>query len=134
MTLTRHGGASCLLSSAPCRLASIGNRGILISPRSLGWRWTARYHLLNVGLAAILAADRAGYIMEFDEEETLRALQGRRNALVDPSIAAHHGRILETTGDGMLVETPAKYVLLHRAKDTRRKVRVGGLTLLPHSV
>jgi pimeloyl-ACP methyl ester carboxylesterase len=42
--------------------------------------------------------------MGLDEEGTLRALKGHRKALVDPSIAAHHGRIVKTTGDGMLVE------------------------------
>jgi class 3 adenylate cyclase/pimeloyl-ACP methyl ester carboxylesterase len=57
-------------------------------------------------LAAILAIDVAGYsrLMGLDEEGTLRALKGHRKALVDPSIAAHHGRIVKTTGDGMLVE------------------------------
>jgi class 3 adenylate cyclase len=57
-------------------------------------------------LAAILASDVAGYsrLMGLDEEGTLRALKGHRKALVDPSIAAHHGRIVKTTGDGMLVE------------------------------
>jgi len=57
-------------------------------------------------LAAILAADVAGYsrLMGSDEVATLRALQTHRRELVDPSIARHHGRIVKTTGDGMLVE------------------------------
>ena len=57
-------------------------------------------------LVAILAADIAGYskLMGLDEEGTLRALKGHRKALIDPSIASHRGRIVKTTGDGMLVE------------------------------
>src|SRR5713101_825350 len=50
--------------------------------------------------------DVAGYsrLMGVDEVRTLRALQAHRKALIDPAIAAHHGRIVKTTGDGMLVE------------------------------
>jgi adenylate cyclase len=57
-------------------------------------------------LAAILAADVAGYsrLMGLDEEGTLAALKGHRRAVVDPKIAEHRGRIVKTTGDGMLVE------------------------------
>src|SRR6202166_1095041 len=57
-------------------------------------------------LAAILAADVAGYsrLMGADEERTLANLKSVRRALVDPTIAAHRGRIVKTTGDGMLVE------------------------------
>jgi adenylate cyclase len=57
-------------------------------------------------LAAILAADVAGYsrLMGADEEGTLRRLRAHRRELVDPKISEHHGRIVKTTGDGMLVE------------------------------
>ncbi len=57
-------------------------------------------------LAAILAADIVGYgrLMGVDEVGTLRALKAHRKELVDPSLAAHRGRIVKTTGDGMLVE------------------------------
>jgi TolB-like protein/class 3 adenylate cyclase len=57
-------------------------------------------------LAAILAADVAGYsrLMGADEEGTLAQLKAVRKTLVDPTIAAHRGRIVKTTGDGMLVE------------------------------
>ena len=57
-------------------------------------------------LAAILAADVAGYsrLMGADEEGTLERLKALRSELVDPKIAEHHGRIVKTTGDGMLVE------------------------------
>src|SRR5437660_987714 len=57
-------------------------------------------------LAAILAADVAGYsrLMGADEEGTLERLKALRRELVDPKIAEHRGRIVKTTGDGMLVE------------------------------
>ncbi len=57
-------------------------------------------------LAAVLAADVAGYsrLMGADEEGTLTRLKSVRRNLVDPIIASHRGRIVKTTGDGMLVE------------------------------
>jgi len=57
-------------------------------------------------LAAILAADVAGYsrLMEADEEGTLALLKTHRRELVDPKIAEFGGRIVKTTGDGLLVE------------------------------
>ena len=57
-------------------------------------------------LAAILAADVAGYsrLMGADEMGTHKALKSHRRELVDSGIAEHHGRIVKTTGDGMLVE------------------------------
>src|SRR5437660_254980 len=57
-------------------------------------------------LAAILAADVVGYsrLMGADEMGTLTALKSHRRELVDPAIADHRGRIVKTTGDGMLVE------------------------------
>ena len=57
-------------------------------------------------LAAILAADVAGYsrLMGADEEGTLERLKALRHELLDPKIAEHHGRIVKTTGDGMLVD------------------------------
>jgi adenylate cyclase len=57
-------------------------------------------------LAAIFAADIAGYsrLMEADEEGTLARLKSLRRDLIDPKIALWKGRIVKTTGDGMLVE------------------------------
>src|SRR5689334_14014670 len=57
-------------------------------------------------LAAILAADVAGYsrLMGADEEGTLERLKMLRRELVDPKIHEHHGRIVKTTGDGLLAE------------------------------
>ena len=57
-------------------------------------------------LAAILAADVAGYsrLIGADEEGTLSRLKTLRAEVIDPKIAEHHGRIVKTTGDGLLVE------------------------------
>jgi adenylate cyclase len=56
-------------------------------------------------LAAILAADVAGYsrLMGADEAGTVQALREHR-AAADPLIAEHGGRIVKTTGDGVLIE------------------------------
>lgn len=60
-------------------------------------------------LAAILAADVVGYsrLMGTDEAGTLRHLKASRSELIDPSIKRHKGRIVKTTGDGILVEFPS---------------------------
>ncbi len=57
-------------------------------------------------LAAIFAADMVGYsrLMEADEQGTIARHKVHRTELIDPKIAEHHGRIVKTTGDGMLVE------------------------------
>lgn len=57
-------------------------------------------------LAAVLAADMVGYsrLMEADETGTLARLKTHRIELIDPAIAKNRGRIIKTTGDGMLVE------------------------------
>src|SRR5499427_8791789 len=57
-------------------------------------------------LAAIIAADVVGYsrLMGEDEEGTLAALKAIRRELIEPKIAENRGRIVKTTGDGLLVE------------------------------
>src|SRR5215470_2548432 len=57
-------------------------------------------------LAAILAVDVAGYsrLIGSDEAGTLSRLRAMRAELIDPAIATHHGRLVKTTGDGLLVE------------------------------
>ena len=57
-------------------------------------------------LAAILVADIVGYsrLAGADEDRTLARLRGLRSDLIDPAIAAHHGRIVKRTGDGILIE------------------------------
>jgi TolB-like protein/Flp pilus assembly protein TadD len=60
-------------------------------------------------LAAILAADIAGYsrLMGADEEGTLERFKALRGELVDPKIGEHRGRMVKTTGDGILIEFPS---------------------------
>jgi adenylate cyclase len=73
-------------------------------------------------LAAILAADVAGYsrLMGADEEGTLARLKAHRRHLVDPKIAEHHGRIVKTTGDGLLVEFPSVVNAVRCAVEVQR--------------
>src|SRR3954466_2577106 len=68
-----------------------------------GWMAGER---LQRRLTAILAVDTAGYsrLMGADEEGTLARLKAHRHALLDPKIDEHQGRIVKTTGDGMLAE------------------------------
>jgi adenylate cyclase len=60
-------------------------------------------------LAAIVSADVAGYsrLMGRDESGTLAALKSIRQEVVDPAVAAHGGRMVKTTGDGLLLEFPS---------------------------
>src|SRR5438045_9403298 len=73
-------------------------------------------------LAAILAADIAGYsrLMGADEEGTLRDLKAHRKELVDPKITEHRGRIVKTTGDGLLVEFVSVVDAVRCAVDIQR--------------
>src|SRR3981081_2028756 len=77
-------------------------------------------------LVAVLAADVAGYsrLMGADEEGTLAQLKAIRKALVDPTIAAHRGRIVKTTGDGMLVEFASAVDATRCAGEVTRGVAV----------
>src|SRR3954463_10585420 len=78
---------------------------------ALLWNYRFKGHFLTGErverrLAAVLAADVAGYsrLMGADEEGTLARLKAARKTVVDPTIATHRGRIVKTTGDGVLVE------------------------------
>ena len=73
-------------------------------------------------LTAVLAADVAGYsrLMGADEEGTLAQLKAHRRALVDPKITEHRGRIVKTTGDGMLVEFASVVDALRCAVEIQR--------------
>src|ERR1700722_13986738 len=57
-------------------------------------------------IAAILVADVVGYsrLAGADEEGTLSRLRGLRSDLIDPAVATHHGRVVNRTGDGSLIE------------------------------
>jgi adenylate cyclase len=73
-------------------------------------------------LAAIFAGDIAGYsrLMGGDEEGTLRQIKAHRKELVDPKITEHRGRIVKTTGDGMLVEFVSVVDAVRCAVDIQR--------------
>src|SRR5439155_13221556 len=75
-------------------------------------------------LAAILAADVAGYsrLMGIDEEGTLADLKGHLRAVVNPKITEHRGRIVKTTGDGMLVEFASIVDAVRCAVDIQRQM------------
>ena len=73
-------------------------------------------------LAAILAADVVAYsrLMGADEEGTLARLKAHRRELVDPKIKQHRGRIVKTTGDGMLVEFASPVEAVRCAVEVQR--------------
>src|SRR5262245_46564464 len=73
-------------------------------------------------LTAILAADVAGYsrLMGADEEGTHERLQAHLQELVNPKIADHRGRIVKTTGDGLLVELPSVVDAVRCAVEVQR--------------
>jgi adenylate cyclase len=75
-------------------------------------------------LAAILAADVAGYsrLMGVDEEGTLAALKELRRDLADPKIKEHRGRIVKTTGDGLLVEFASVVDAVRCAVEVQREM------------
>ena len=75
-------------------------------------------------LAAILAVDVAGYsrLMEADEEGTLASLRAIRRELGDPKIAEHRGRIVKTTGDGLLVEFASVVDAVRCAVEVQREM------------
>src|SRR5437899_10367350 len=75
-------------------------------------------------LAAILAADVAGYsrLMGEDEEGTHAALTALRREISDPKIAEHRGRIVKTTGDGLLVEFPSVVEAVRCAVELQREI------------
>jgi TolB-like protein/class 3 adenylate cyclase len=75
-------------------------------------------------LAAILAADIAGYsrLMGEDEEGTLAALKAIRREVADPKIKEHHGRIVKTTGDGLLLEFASVVDAVRCAVEVQREM------------
>lgn len=86
-------------------------------------------------LAAILAADVAGYsrLIGADEEGTLGRLRAIRTELLDPSIAAHNGRMVKTTGDGFLAEFASTVDALHCAGQIQAQMGERNLALTPES-
>jgi adenylate cyclase len=84
-------------------------------------------------LAAILAADVAGYsrLIGADEEGTLARLKALRRELVDPTLAEHHGRIVKTTGDGLLVEFASVIDALRCAVAVQQAMRERNASVSP---
>jgi adenylate cyclase len=82
-------------------------------------------------LAAILAADVAGYsrLMGADEEGTLARLKACRKSLIDPKIAEYRGRIVKTTGDGMLVEFGSAVDAVRCAVEVQRAMALSNVDI-----
>ena len=75
-------------------------------------------------LAAILAADIVGYsrLMGADESGTLAQLKTHRKELIDPKVEAFGGRVVKTTGDGLLIEFPSVLDAMQCAVDVQRAI------------
>jgi hypothetical protein len=84
-------------------------------------------------LAAILAADVAGYsrLIGADESGTLERLRALRRELLDPKIAEHRGRLVKTTGDGLLVEFGSVVDALRCAVEVQRELTGRNTSVLP---
>jgi adenylate cyclase len=84
-------------------------------------------------LAAVLAADMVGYsrLMEVDEAGTLARLKTHRIELIDPAIAKNRGRIIKTTGDGILVEFQSVADAVMCAADVQRRMLRRNLDVSP---
>ena len=80
--------------------------GVVLSSRRLG---EVMKQPIERRLAAILAMDVVGYsrLMGTDEEGTLERLKSHHRELINPKITEHRGRIVKTTGDGLLAEFPS---------------------------
>jgi TolB-like protein/tetratricopeptide (TPR) repeat protein len=87
----------------------------------------------NRRLTTILAADAAGYsrLVGADEEGTLGRLRAIRKDLIDPLIAAHRGRIVKTTGDGLLVEFASVVDAVRSAVEMQQAMADGNAGLAP---
>jgi adenylate cyclase len=82
-------------------------------------------------LAAILAADVAGYarLIGADEGGTLERLRALRREILDPKIAEHRGRLVKTTGDGLLVEFASVVDALRCATEVQAALTEGNVPL-----
>ncbi|WP_247278207.1 MULTISPECIES: adenylate/guanylate cyclase domain-containing protein [unclassified Bradyrhizobium] len=87
----------------------------------------------NRRLTTILAADAVGYsrLVATDEEGTLDRLRVIRKSLIDPVIAAHRGRIVKTTGDGLLAEFASVVDAVRSAVDVQRAMVESNAGLAP---
>ena len=87
----------------------------------------------NRRLTTIFAADAAGYsrLVGADEEGTLKHLRAIRKDLIDPVIAAYRGRIVKTTGDGLLVEFASVVDAVRSAVEMQRAIADSNAGLAP---
>ena len=98
------------------------------SPRSARIPREGIRQMANLGperrLAAVVAADMVGYsrLMEVDEAGTLARLKAHRIELIDPAISKNRGRIIKTTGDGMLIEFQSVVDAVVCAVDIQRRM------------
>ena len=86
-------------------------------------------------LLAILAADVAGYsrLIGADEEGTLNRLRSIRAEIIDPKVIEHRGRIVKTTGDGLLVEFTSVVDALRCATEIQKVMAEGNAAAPPTS-
>ncbi len=84
-------------------------------------------------LAAILAADVAGYsrLVGADEEGTVARIRALRSELIDPAIASNRGRIVKTTGDGILIEFASVVDPVRSAIDVQRAMPIRNADFMP---
>jgi len=84
-------------------------------------------------LAAILAVDVVGYsrLMGMDDEGTLAALRAIRRELGDPKIREHRGRIVKTTGDGLLIEFASVVDAVRCAVEVQREMAIRNAGIPP---
>src|SRR5262245_42516169 len=84
-------------------------------------------------LVAILAGDMVGYsrLIEIDEAGTLARLKAHRLELIDPSITKNNGRIIKTTGDGMLVEFASAVDAAECALKVQRRMARRNIDIAP---
>jgi adenylate cyclase len=84
-------------------------------------------------LAAILAADVVGYsrLIGADEEGTIARLRTLRGRLIDPTIASHGGRIVKTTGDGILIEFASVVDAVRCAVEVQQEMASGNREVAP---
>lgn len=86
-------------------------------------------------LAAILAADVAGYsrLIGADEQGTLERLRTIRAEVIDPKIAGHNGRLVKTTGDGLLIEFASTVDALRCAQEIQAQMAERNLAVAPET-
>src|SRR6202171_1400595 len=97
----------------------------MIPSAHAGWEHRLATERVERKLAAILAADIVGYsrLMGADEEGTLARLKAHRRELIDPKIAEYRGRIVKTTGAGLLVEFASPVEAVRCAGEIQKAMR-----------